>query len=245
MTSVYDALQRVRQGGRDVILPGEQPVAPLSGMRPVTRSPGPIAAELTPLLAAVRPLLDGGKGAVVHFVAATAGEGTSTIAREFAMLAATTGRRRTLLLDAVRGNLQTARYFECDTSRGLIDGIWIGVDEADLERPITGTSLTVACLVGEHGNGVADLVTLSALYDQLRSQFELIVVDCAAIERGEYSALLPEAADGIFLVIRAEATRPAVVAHAKTLVEQAGGRFLGAVLNRRRNYIPGFLYRLL
>jgi Mrp family chromosome partitioning ATPase len=228
-----------------VTLPGERPVAPLSDQPPVARSPGPISAELTPLLAAVRPLLDGGKGAVVHFVAAAAGEGTSTIAREFAMLAATTGRRRTLLLDAVRGNPQTARYFDCDTARGLIDGIWIGLEEPDLERPVTGTSLTVACLVGERGSGGADPVTLKALYDQLRGQFELIVVDCAAMERGEYSGLLPEAADGIFLVIRAEATRPAVIAHAKALVEQAGGRFLGAVLNCRRNYIPGFLYRLL
>jgi Mrp family chromosome partitioning ATPase len=246
MTSVYDALQRVRQGGRDLTLPGDRPLAPLSPEpRPVNRAPGPIAAELTPLLAAVRPLLDGGKGAVVHFVAAAAGEGTSTIAREFAMLAATTGQRRTLLLDAARGSLQTARYFECDTSRGLVDGIWIGTEEAELERPITGTSLTVACLIGERGHGVADPTTLSALYEQLRRQYELIVVDCAAMERGEYSTLLPEAADGIFLVIRAEATRPAVIAHAKAVVEQSGGRFLGAVLNQRRNYIPPFLYRLL
>jgi hypothetical protein len=57
--------------------------------------------------------------------------------------------------------------------------------------------------------------------------------------------LLPEEADGIFLVIRAEATRPAVISHAKALVEQAGGHFLGAVLNARRNYIPGFMYRML
>jgi Mrp family chromosome partitioning ATPase len=244
MTSIYDALQRVRQGGHEVAVPGERsPRAP--SPPPITRAPGPIAAELAPLLAAVRPLIDANRGAVVHFVAAASGEGTSTIAREFALLAATTGRRRTLLLDGVRGNLQTARYFECDTSRGLIDGVWMGVDGAELERPITGTSLSVACLVGERGNGGADPVTLAALYDRLRGQFELVVVDCAAMERGEYSTLLPEAADGIFLVIRAEATRPAVIAHSKTMVEQAGGRFLGAVLNRRRNYIPGFLYRLL
>jgi Mrp family chromosome partitioning ATPase len=244
MSSVYDALQRARQGGYDLALPGERSGRPAGGQQ-ITRAPGPIAVELTPLLAAVRPLLDDTKGAVLHFVAAAGGEGTSTIAREFALLAATTGRRRTLLLDAARGDLQTARYFECDTARGLIDGIWIGYDEADLRRSVPGTSLSVACLVGERSNGPADAVTLSALYEQLRDQFELIVVDCAAMERGEYSTLLPDEADGIFLVIRAEGTRPAVIAHAKSLVEQAGGRFLGAVLNRRRNYIPEFLYRLL
>jgi len=251
MTSVYDALQRVRQGGgRAVPLPGDRaalggepaprPFAQLQG----ARAPGPIAAELTPLLAAVRPLIDSRRGAVVHVVATAAGEGTSTIAREFALLAATTGRRRTLLLDGARGSLANARYFDCDTGRGLVDGIWMGSNEA-LEQPIPGTSLSVACLVGDRSNGVADPVTLAAVYDQLRHQFELIVVDCAAMERGEYASLLPEAADGILLVIRAEGTRPAVIGHAKSLVEQAGGRFLGAILNRRRNYIPDFLYRLL
>ena len=244
MTGIYDALQRARQGGREVTLPGEQSARGPGQPQPA-RAPGPIAVELTPLLAAVRPLLEGMRGAVLHFVAAAEGEGTSTVAREFALLAATTGRRRCLLIDAARGELRTARYFNCDTSRGLVDGIWIGFDETDLQCQVPGTSLSVACLVGERGNGPPDAVTLSGLYQQLRDQFELIIVDCAPMERGEYSTLLPDAADGIFLVIKAEATRPAVIAHAKALVEQAGGHFLGAVLNGRRNYIPEFLYRLL
>jgi protein-tyrosine kinase len=244
VSGVYEALQRVRQGGSDLVLPGERPSGGAE-QPPIARAPGPIAVELTPLLSAVRPLLGGARGAVLHFVAAAAGEGTSTIAREFALLAATTGRRRTLLIDGARHDLQTARFFNCDTSRGLIDGIWIGYNEADLQRPVTGTSLSVACLVGARGNAPADVVTLSGLYEELRDQFELIVVDCPAMESGEYSMLLPEKADGIFLVIRAEGTRPAVIAHSRASVEQAGGRFLGVVFNQRRNYIPGFLYRLL
>jgi Mrp family chromosome partitioning ATPase len=244
VAGVYEALQRVRQGGADRPLPGARP-ARLAEPPVPTRAPGPIAVELTPLLSAVRPLLDGNRGAVLHFVAAAAGEGASTIAREFALLAATTGRRRTLLIDGVRGDPDTARFFSCDTARGLIDGIWIGFDEAELRRQVPGTALSVACLVGARGNAPADAVTLSGLYDQLREQFELVIVDCPAMETGEYAMLLPEEADGIFLVIRAEGTRPAVIAHSKTLVEQAGGHFLGAVLNARRNYIPGFLYRML
>lgn len=244
MTGVYEALQRVRQGGNAPALPGER-VARLSNEPPITRSPGPIAVELTPLLSAVRPLLDSGRGAVLHFVSAAAGEGTSTIAREFALLAGTSGRRHTLLIDASRRNPDTARHFNCDTARGLVDGIWIGYDQASAQRTVQGTTLSVACLVGERGNAPADAVTLSGLYEQLRSEFELVVVDCPAMETGEYSTLLPEEADGIFLVIRAEGTRPAVISHTRALVEQAGGHFLGAVLNGRQNYIPGFLYRLL
>jgi len=244
VSGVYEALQRVRQGGSERASPADRPQRGLE-QPPATRAPGPIAAELTPLLSVVRPLFDRVSGVVVHFVATAAGEGASTIAREFALLAATTGRRRTLLIDAARHDLQTARFFNCDTSRGLIDGIWIGYGEGVQQQPVPGTLLSVTCLVGERGTAPADAVTLSGLYDQLRGQFELIVIDCPAMESGEYSMLLPEEADGIFLVIRAEGTRPAVIAHAKTLVEQAGGHFLGAVLNARRNYIPEFLYRLL
>jgi Mrp family chromosome partitioning ATPase len=249
VTGVYEALQRVRRGGYDRVPPAERPghapELPPTPMPTPTRAPGPIAAELMPVLSAIRPLLDGAKGAVLHFVAAAAGEGTSTIAREFALLAATSGRRRTLLIDAVRGDPQTARFFNANIARGLIDGVWIGQDEAEIQQAVPGTLLSVACLIGELGNAPADAVTLSSLYDELRRQFELIVVDCPAMESGEYSTLLPDEADGIFLVIRAEGTRPAVITHSKALVEQAGGHFLGAVLNARRNYIPGFLYRLL
>lgn len=249
MVGVYEALQRVRQGGHDRPLPGAQAApsaeAPPAITRTPGRTPGPIATELAPLLSAVRPLLDDGNGAVLHFVAAAKGEGTSTLAREFALLAATTGRRRTLLVDAARRAPETARSFGCDVTRGLVDGAWIGHADANLRREVQGTLLSVACLVGTRGNAPADPATLNALYEQLRQEYELVVVDCPAMEGGEYSTLLPEAADGIFLVIRAEGTRPAVISHAKALIEQAGGHFLGAVLNARRNYIPGFLYRLL
>ncbi|HTQ33511.1 MAG TPA: hypothetical protein VMI30_05025 [Stellaceae bacterium] len=245
MSGVYEALQRIRQGSHDRPLPGDRAGTGAEPAPPVVRTPAPIAVELTPLLAAARPLLDGTQGAILHFVAATSGEGTSTIAREFALLAGTTGRRRTLLIDADRRDPQTARHFNIDFARGLIDGEWIGADETALQHLVPGTSLSVACLIGARDNAAADPRTLNALYQQLRQQFDLVVVDCPAIEDGEYAMLLPEEADGIFLVIRAEATRPAVVSHAKALVEQVGGHFLGAVLNARRNYIPGFMYRLL
>jgi Mrp family chromosome partitioning ATPase len=250
VVGVYEALQRVRQGNPErgpEPVPPEERTATLAAAPPsaITRTPGPIAVDLTPLLSAVRPLLDGGKGAVLHFVAVAKGEGSSTLAREFALLAATTGRRRTLLIDAARRDPDIARQFGCDVTRGLVDGAWIGHDDASLRRPVPGTLLSVACLVGTRGQGPADATTLNELYVQLRQEFDLVVVDCPAMEGGEYSTLLPEEADGIFLVIRAESTRPAAISHAKALVEQAGGHFLGAVLNKRRNYIPGFLYRML
>lgn len=249
MSGVYEALQRARQGGQ-----GAVPLHPRAPREPVreaprppaaTLAPGPMAAELSSLLAAVRPLLESGTGAVLHFVAATAGEGTSTIAREFALLAATVGQRHTLLVDANRRDPKVARAFGCDTGHGLIELPWMSEDAGGVITPIAGTLLSVACLVGEHGPSRTDGGTVGDLYRGLRERYELVVVDCPPVASGEAAELAPEAADGIIMVVQAESTRPAVVMHAKHQLEQAGGNLLGAVLNRRGDYIPEFLYRML
>jgi Mrp family chromosome partitioning ATPase len=244
VSSVYEALQRARRGSSDALPLRWRPASPAE-RPPVWLSPGPLAGYVAPLLSALRPLLDGKDGTVIHVAAASAGEGASTIAREFAMLAGTSGRRRTLLLDADRRNPQTAKSFSCDTQQGLIDALQGGHDDAEILRPIAGTLLSVACLAGEHGPAIAYSDILHELYSRLREQFALTVVDCPAIGDGAYFDLLPEAVDGIVLVVQAEKTRPAVITHARDLVQQAGGHILGAVLNQRSNYIPEFLYRKL
>jgi Mrp family chromosome partitioning ATPase len=263
VSSVYEALQRARQGSHGPVRPDARtrvaPLRPAAAVRehvretprppvtlaPVTLAPGPLAAELGSLLAAIRPLLDGNGGAVLQVVAATQGEGTSTIAREFALLAATSGQRRTLLMDANRRDPVTARSFDCDTAHGLVELPWNAPDLDAAVTPVAGTLLSVACLVGQRGPGRTDAATLADLYNRLRDEFELIVVDCPAVASGDYLELAPETADGVILVVQAETTRPAVVSHAKGQIEQAGGNMLGAVLNRRGDYIPNFLYRML
>jgi protein-tyrosine kinase len=246
VSSIYDALQRARQGGQYTMplpLPdGSREIAPVAAPR---REPGPIAVALTPLLAAIRPLLDGERGAVIQVVAATAGEGASTVAREFSLLAATSGHRRTLLVDADLADPYNARTFGCDTGPGLVD--WLrGDGEAELAlRVVPETELSVVRLVDRHEAIGAEAEGLRDVYDALRDHFDLTVIDCPAVANGGFPHLLPEAVDGVVLVIEAEATRPAVIAHAKAQIELTGANLLGAVLNRRSNYIPSFLYRLL
>jgi receptor protein-tyrosine kinase len=237
MSSIYEALQRARQGGRSG-----------ANLRPPpARAPAaaPAPHALTPLLAAVRPLIDAAEGAVFHVVAATAGEGASTIAREFALVAATAGNCQTALVDADRKTLATARAFGCDTRRGLIDALWDDAGVGEMLQPVAGAALAVGALFGEAGPGQGDAATVREIYRRLKEQFRLVVVDCPAVTGGEYPALAPEACDGVILVVGAETTRPAVVAHAKAQIQQSGATLLGAVLNRRNNYIPEFLYRML
>ena len=72
-----------------------------------------------------------------------------------------------------------------------------------------------------------------------------ISANSGAILTDAFGMALSKLADGSVMVIEAERTRAPVAAECKRLIEDGGGRLLGAVMNRRRLYIPDYLYRLL
>ena len=244
MSKIYEALQRAgKSDGLDRPLPFPRAHQPESLGIPVEVGPARFPDAMTELFGALRPLLDSKPGCILHFVGATAGEGASTVAAEFARAAATIGHRRTLLLDGDLRDPATSRNFECATERGVIDCVRHQVDPGQALRSVANSTLSVGRMAGAGAAAIDDSEAVKAVYASLRSRFDLVVMDCPPIGTGGYSDLLPEAADGIILVVQAERMRPAVVAHAKGMVLQAGGNFVGAVLNKRRNHIPGFLYR--
>ena len=64
------------------------------------------------------------------------------------------------------------------------------------------------------------------------------------LERPDASLLLP-ALDGVVLVLDAQDTRWEVAREARQRIEAAGARLIGAVLNKKLQPIPRWLYRLL
>jgi len=51
--------------------------------------------------------------------------------------------------------------------------------------------------------------------------------------------------DGVAVVVAAGQTRRDEILNAQRTIEQAGGKFLGFVLNKRRYPVPEWLYRRL
>lgn len=248
MSSIYEALERARkEGGRTTALPPPGRPVPVSFPDAADRTPpGRFSTAMASLHGALRRVVNTrGDGIVVHFVSATPGEGTSTIAREFAHLAATAGHRRVLLADGNGSNYSTARTYDCPTETGLVDTVRDGTPYDHALRKVGGGALTVGCLVGANGSLSLDGAGVRNAYALLRGAFDLVVVDCPSVGTGTYWDLVPEATDGIILVVQAEKARPPVVQHAKGELEMAGGNIVGAVLNKRKDYIPSFIYRML
>ncbi len=76
-----------------------------------------------------------------------------------------------------------------------------------------------------------------------RLNYKLIVLDLPSISEGASAARSAGFADGVILVIEAEKVRREVVNRAKEEMEKAGVNIFSVVLNKRRYYIPSWLYR--
>ncbi len=258
MSRLFDALERAR---RDRAVPAlaEGPAAPMDlGLKPVdlgiatelrprpAARPAPrtlgVQREMASLLAAIRPVLDQQGSLIVHLTSTLPREGTSTIARELATVAARQDWCKVLMLDAA--GLRPASS---------------GGPSAGAGPPLLGSFMArgeiapIPVLAGRNQMWTADLVAPNSssppvqsvrdLYTALRQRYTLVLVDCPPLMSVMEIAALSEVADGVILVVAAESTRVPVIQRARANLEAGGATILGVVFNKRRNYIPSFLYR--
>jgi Mrp family chromosome partitioning ATPase len=233
MSKIYEALRR-----------HENKSAGLGDQSAMSR--GPLVRALESIYPTVYRLTrEAGHGLVLHFVAASPGEGVSTLSGEFARVSARVVDSRVLLVDADRNQLTTASNFGCATDLGIFDQMRAGKPlEERMVSATDNTGLKVGVLCGRSSPPLSRKA-MPQLYQELRTTYELTVIDCPAVFSDRYFELSPEAADGVILVVQAERSRPEIIRQAKSLIQDGGGKFVGAILNRRNAYIPDFLYRLL
>jgi Mrp family chromosome partitioning ATPase len=236
MSKIYEALRRHDSKLANSAGPAER----------LDLSRGPLVRALESIYPIVYRLAkEAGHGLVLHFVAASPGEGTSTLSSEFALIAAGDADSRVLLVDADRTQLTIAASFGCRTDLGILDQVQSGGPlEERLLMPPEKTGLRIGVLCGQRSPPLSRKA-MPLLYEQFRAKYDLTIIDCPAVFSDRYFELSPEAADGVVLIVQAERNRPEIIRQAQSLIENAGGRLIGAILNRRHTYIPDFLYRLL
>lgn len=207
---------------------------------------------------------------VLQFLSARTGEGTSTVAREFARAVAPRARRAVWLVEL---DLMAGAQFDAVAARPDLYGE-LGDpaaaspgDEAFFRvEPVAegpegaawpdGAYLD-AYPVGAHrfwvtrfrreslaaGRSVA-LTSEPAYWEALRPHADWVVVDAPAVERSRAGLLLAPRMDATFLVVSAEDGDPRGPVHVRDAVTAAGGSCPGVVLNRTRKEAPRFLRAL-
>lgn len=244
MSEISRAMERARRekGGEDGGLPSDAGVV-VSPARPgrITHSE---AEQYLSLASEIGQALPDLKSRVVLFASAIPEEGTSTIAREFASTVAERGESPTLLVDANLRHPTVHDFFHVRRDPGLTDHV---VGGAALED----------CLVKTHTPHLTVLTSgrpviapprvvgdpkMAELFTSVEGRFGFVVIDSPPLLSYSDGVQMSTLCDGVVLVVRAGHTRRQLHVRALDLLEEAGATALGTVLNRRRFYIPKFVY---
>ena len=166
---------------------------------------------------------------VVQLVAAHAGDGTTAMARDLALVAAGPAGLRTVLVAvelAAAGNWPG----------GLMNPARIGApDPAGLQQ-VSDSRLMLGLLPA----GAAP----TAWLDQLRAWrggADLIVLDLPALDRSAAAVTLAQHVDTTLLVAAAEVTTMSALGGLRDRLRAAGGTIKGVLFNRQRQHLPRML----
>jgi capsular exopolysaccharide synthesis family protein len=183
----------------------------------------------------------------VMVVGCRSGNGSTTTASLLAATLAEGKKKRVLIID---GNFRTPSLnVVFDVSN---DGGFTEVVSGDLAfeariQPTNRENLFVLTSgqISYCPTDVFEGQAIDQLVSWLKEKYDFIIFDSApACEFPDCYALAPKV-DSIILVAQAEQTSIEDAQRAKRNLEQAGGRLLGVVLNRERDYTPALLRKFL
>jgi len=204
-----------------------------------------LSTEMTWLHHQVESFLAKTSNRMIQFMGSRRGEGVSTIVREFAKVAVERHGKSVLVLDsayqdpAQKININvTCEYGWLDLLKEgeLIDKAFFRVGDSNLYfAPIS----VQASLVPP----VKDLSMTLNVWNKLKEKFDLILIDSSSDENSSESVAISRSVDGVLLVVEAEKTKKRAVKKLKDRISANGGTVIGVILNKRKYYIPEFIYR--
>ena len=180
------------------------------------------------------------------FASAKEGEGTSTTIRNLAITLAS-GGDTVLLVDANLRNPVLHDFFNVDKRNGLTELL---LGKKDLSRVIKETKINNLSIItsgSTHSNpsSILESAFFASVTEQMKEYATWILFDAPSINSFNDSSTLAAKVDGIIMVVQAESTRWEVAQNAKERIENGKIKLLGVILNKRKMYIPDWIYKML
>jgi Mrp family chromosome partitioning ATPase len=183
----------------------------------------------------------------ILLVSARPREGVSTVTVRLAAAMSDGATQGTLLVEAHGGPPTLAARVGATARVGLAEVLAKEVSAADAIVPTASSRLSLLV----RGRTPIDLTHSRwlHLFDEtmadLQAEYDYCLLDGGSLHSSPESLLLASHVDGTVLVVEAERTGIDVARKATGQLQRAGARLLGVVLNRRRDYVPGFLAKRL
>jgi Mrp family chromosome partitioning ATPase len=221
-------------------------------------------AELWASLGGTSP----GRARAVQFVAARRGEGTSTVAREFAAYAANRAGRSVWLVDldlfsspqhaAIAGAPELYGDLGKAVAATPADGATFFTVQPPTLMPdgsaAPDSRFLVAHAVGQHkwwvtrfradvlkGSQNVHVLPNADYWNALKRHADLVVVDCPSADRSQSALTVAPFMDQSVLVVAADQPDVQAPARLRDAMQGAGGRVAGVFFNRTQVETPGFM----
>jgi Mrp family chromosome partitioning ATPase len=183
---------------------------------------------------------------ILFMTSANIGAGTTTSALALASQLASMSSGQVLLVDASQAADNLTQQLGLTKERGFRDLLFNDSPPLLQDCLVTVSSLPFHILPnGRHIRGAEHLTTeqLDPLLTQLGERYRFVVIDGDAVYSAADTLVISTLADGVIMVLRAEDTRWEVAQAAIQRLTQAGANLVGSVLNRRKYYMPRWLYK--
>jgi Mrp family chromosome partitioning ATPase len=188
-----------------------------------------------------------GRGRMVVVSAMESGNGCSWICARMAEVLASQVSGSVCVVDANLRSPGLHREFNVPNHYGLTDAMQVNEPIRRFVTSLTRPNLwLLSC--GAQVEGMETMLgsdRMRALLPELQREFDYVLIDGPPIESGDVSVVLGRSAEGIILVLRANASRRESARKAVRDLEIANVRVLGAVLNQRTFPVPESIYRKL
>jgi Mrp family chromosome partitioning ATPase len=165
------------------------------------------------------------------------GEGKSFVTAGIGLLLSQSSRRTAkgvLLIDASFRSPALHQLFRIPNRQGLTDVLAGDLDVTPLIQPIREglALLTAGGFGGRSTKRYFQVEKMRKLFHDLASHFDRVLVDSAAVLDYPDTCMMVPLFDGILLVAESGVTSVSDLRLARTVVEKAGGRLSGVIMNR-------------
>jgi Mrp family chromosome partitioning ATPase len=153
---------------------------------------------------------------------------------------------RVLLVDASQSPRNLSQQLGLHKERGFSDLLFNHLTPPLLQDCVVQTSSLPFDLlpIGRLGRNAEryNPEQLRHLFRHLAAQYRFVVIDADAVYAASDTLVMSAQVDGVVLVVRGEDTRWEVAQAARQRLAQAGAKVVGSVFNRRKYYMPKWLY---
>lgn len=184
------------------------------------------------------------KGRVLLITSPVSKEGKTMVAFQAATALAQDKRAKTLLIDANFEHHDLSDHYARQDAKGMIDvlvgdalinDVIIPCEDDNFDIVLSGTD-QIRQQTGFYKK------SLKKAFEELRNQYDLIVVDAPGLLSSVDAALFASEADSVVLVVKAGVTRRETIKNSTLILERSDTKIAGVILNFRKFPVPKLFY---